>query len=81
MASRIYAFSARLFQVRCGVLSSFSTFVHNFAQIFRKTPLDAVSQCIYLAHQIEPEAKQFSGAVRGRKNLTVFVALDGTGKF
>ena len=34
----------------------FSTFVHNFAQIFRYTPLDSASHSIYLAHQIEPEA-------------------------
>jgi len=36
----------------------FSTVVHRFPQIFWANSLDAVRENIYLARQIEPEAKK-----------------------
>jgi hypothetical protein len=41
----------------------FSTGFHSFAQIFCRKPIDAASQKIYLARQIEPEAR-LDGSVR-----------------
>lgn len=47
----------------------FSTLLHNFAQIFCANPIDEKSNYLYLAHQIEPEAKQLFGSVQRLREL------------
>jgi hypothetical protein len=63
------------------VFLRFSTRIHFFAQIFSEIYIDATKRTVYLAHQIEPEAKKLNGSVQKSRVLTDIAMLKRTGKF
>jgi hypothetical protein len=63
------------------VFLRFSTRIHSFAQIFSEIYIDATTCTVYLAHQIEPEAKKLNGSVQTPRFLTDIATLKGIGKF
>jgi hypothetical protein len=58
----------------------FSTLIHKFAQVFSVIPIDAKTRQVYLAFQIEPEAKNFTVQAGSRESLTTIAFPDWTGE-
>ena len=59
---------------------SFSTCMHKFAQVFSAIHIDVKMKQVYLAFQIEPEAKNFTVQAGSRESLTTIAFPDWTGE-